>query len=68
VCQTKVTQTSNSIQYQAETAEYRYEYRGGVEARVDIADADLTPASLGQLRDRIFAARPSTDSVTWAIA
>ena len=68
VCNTTVTQTATAVQYVESSSQYRYEYRGGVEARVELADADITPGTLDHLRHRVLDARPSSEIVSWGIA
>ena len=68
VCQATVTQTATAIQYEASTSQYRYEYRGGVEAKVEVAEADVRPGALDPLRRRVLDAKPSAEAVSWKIA
>jgi len=68
VCKTTVTQTATVIQYEESSSQYRYEYRGGVEAKVEVADADVTPSDLDRLRRRVLDSRPSSGAVSWEIA
>jgi hypothetical protein len=68
VCKTTVTQTGTAIQYEESSSQYRHEYRGGVEAKVELADADITPRDLDRLKRRILDSRPSSDAVSREIA
>jgi hypothetical protein len=68
VCQANVVKTSAGIQYEARVSRCRYEYRGGVEARVEVSEGDLAQGSLEPLRRRVLQARPSPDSVWWQVA
>lgn len=68
VCKTTVTQTATEIKYEESSSEYKYEYRGGVEAKVEVAESDATHADLDPLRHQVLDARPSADAVAWQVA
>jgi hypothetical protein len=67
VCNATVTQTAEGTHYVERSNRYRYEYRGGVEAKVEIAEPDFRAGSLDILRRRIIASRPSPEVVFWRI-
>jgi hypothetical protein len=68
VCKTTVTQTATEIKYEESSSEYKYEYRGGVEAKVEVAESDATRTDLDPLRRQVLDARPSPDTVAWQVA
>jgi hypothetical protein len=68
VCNATVTQTAAGIQYRETASHSHYEYRGGVQAKVAIANADAASADLDPLRRRVLAARPGADAVSWSVA
>jgi hypothetical protein len=68
VCKTTITETVSAINSVEDTSEYSYEYRGGVEAKVEVAEADATPRDLGSLRRRVLDSKPSSGAISWEIA
>lgn len=67
VCTSTVTQTDTAIHSVQDTREYRFEYRGGVEASVKVESGDIATMDLASLRRRILDARPSESSLFWRI-
>jgi hypothetical protein len=68
VCQTKVTQTASGVEYVETVRHSRFEYRGGVDARVKISATDVAPGALNQVRRKVLDARPSAETVSWRIS
>jgi hypothetical protein len=68
VCKTTVNETASEISSEESISEYHYEYRGGVQAKVELAEADFVNGDLGPIRKQVLNARPSADAVSWVMA
>jgi hypothetical protein len=67
VCDSTVTETASEISSEERLSEYRYEYRGGVQAKVEMTEADLTNGDLAPIKTLVLGARPSASAVSWAL-
>jgi hypothetical protein len=65
VCKTKVTETASEINSEESVSEYHFEYRGGVQAKVELADADFVYGDLSPMRRLVLGARSSATAVSW---
>jgi hypothetical protein len=71
VCDGAVTKVATGLRYQQRVQKYGYEYRGGVEARIEISPEQFVTepsGTLASLRSRVLASRPSKHSLVWQIA
>lgn len=71
VCEGAVTKVATGLQYQQRVQKYSYEYRGGVEARIELSPEQFVTEPSGllaQLRPRVLASRPSKHALVWQIA
>jgi hypothetical protein len=70
VCEGTITRVATGLQHDQRVQRYRYAYRGGVEARIElIPDQFVADASgiFAKLKARVFASRPSKHALTWHI-
>ncbi len=67
VCESTVTKTASTINYKEEAKQYRYEYRGGVQAKVEVAEADARLTPLGLLKRRVLSSRPFSEALSWEV-
>jgi hypothetical protein len=66
-CNASVTADGGTLAYRADEHHHRYEYRGGVEARMEVQAAEfrVARAALAAVRRRVLASRPSPHALTW---
>jgi len=69
ICDAAITERPGAIECQQSQTTYRYEYRGGVEVRIELQSNDIREADseLSLLRDRILTSRPTRKAVSWDV-
>lgn len=70
VCNAAISEQRGAVECRQERRSYRYEYRGGVEARIEMHAANFSmdkPDVLRALRAAVLSSRPSRDSLSWPV-